>query len=246
LVVEKVILGIVQALTEFLPVSSSGHLVLLKHLFGLEFKGAFYETFLHTATFLSVIFVLRDRIFNLDNLKRYIPLSMVGILPLFPAVFFLRELEGTFENPKILPFTFLITSLFLFLTLFFKGGKEGANFKNSLIMGLAQALALLPGVSRSGSTISTGLFLGMDREEAFILSFWIFLPASIGAFILESRHIEGVNLGIGDAFVWLITFVVGIFALKVLRRALLGRYFWAFSLYTLFLSLLSFFLFFTL
>ncbi|MFZ8834927.1 MAG: undecaprenyl-diphosphate phosphatase, partial [Candidatus Caldipriscus sp.] len=150
----------------------------------------------------------------------------------------------TFENPKILPFTFLITSLFLFLTLFFKGGKEGANFKNSLIMGLAQALALLPGVSRSGSTISTGLFLGMDREEAFILSFWIFLPASIGAFILESMHIEGVNLGIEDVFVWLITFVVGVFTLKVLRKALLGRYFWAFSLYTLFLSLLSFFLFF--
>jgi undecaprenyl pyrophosphate phosphatase UppP len=84
----------------------------------------------------------------------------------------------------------------------------------------------------------------MDREEAFILSFWIFLPASIGAFILESMHIEGVNLGIEDVFIWLITFVVGVLALKVLRKALLGRYFWAFSLYTLFLSLLSFFLFF--
>lgn len=243
MVVEKIVLGIVQALTEFLPVSSSGHLVLLKHVFGLEFKGAFYETFLHTATFLSVIFVLRDKIFNFGNLKRFAPVSIVGILPLLPAVFFLKELEESFENPKVLPLTFLVTSLFLFLTFFFKGGKDGANFKNSLIMGFAQALALLPGISRSGSTISTGLFLKMDREEAFTLSFWIFLPASVGSFILESRHIKDVDLGVEDIFVWLITFTVGIFALKALKRVLLGRFFWVFSIYTLFLSILSFFLF---
>ena len=240
---EKLVLGIVQALTEFLPISSSGHLVLLKHIFGLEFKGALYETFLHTATFFSVIFVLRDKIFKIENLKAYLPLSLVGILPLFPMAFFLNELERSFENPKILPFTFLITSLFLFLTRFFEGGRERANLKISLIMGFAQALALLPGVSRSGSTISTGLFLRMDKDEAFTLSFWMFLPASLGAFILESRHLEDVKLQIEDALVWIITFLVGIFALKVLRRALLGRYFWAFSVYTLILSILSFLLF---
>ncbi len=244
MVVEKLVLGIVQALTEFLPVSSSGHLVLIKHIFGLEFKGAFYETFLHTATFLSVIFVLRDKIFKVENIKKYLPLSIVGTLPLLPAVFFLREIEETFENPRFLPFTFLLTSLILFLTVFFRGGTEKANFKSSFIMGVAQVLALLPGVSRSASTISTGLFLRMDKEEAFTLSFWMFLPANFGAFVLESRHLgSGVIIKIEDVLVWIITFIVGVFAMKVLRKVLLGRYFWAFSIYTFALSIFSFFFF---
>lgn len=243
MVIERIILGLVQGITEFLPVSSSGHLVFLKHFFGLEFKGAFYETFLHTATFLSVVFVLREKIFNLKNFKKYFPLSVVATIPLLPTVLVIKPLEENFNNPKILVFTFLITSVFLFLTLFAPKGNEKPNLKNSIIMGIFQTMALLPGVSRSGITISSGIFLKMEPEEAFNLSFWIFLPASLGAFVLESRHIYKINLNFYDFIVWIITFIVGVISLKLLKRVLLGKFFWVFSFYTFFLALLSFLLF---
>ncbi|MEO0168901.1 MAG: undecaprenyl-diphosphate phosphatase [candidate division WOR-3 bacterium] len=243
MVVEKIILGIVQGITEFLPVSSSGHLVFLKHIFGLEFKGAFYETFLHTATFLSVVFVLRDKIFNPQNFRKYFPLSVVATIPLIPTAFIIKPLEDTFNNPKILAFTFLITGVFLFLTLFAPEGNEKPNLKNSIIMGIFQTMALLPGISRSGITISSGIFSKMEPEEAFNLSFWIFLPASLGAFVLESRYIKEISLNIYDFIVWIITFLVGVISLKILRRVLLGKFFWVFSVYTLFLSILSFLIF---
>ncbi len=238
---EKLVLGIVQGITEFLPVSSSGHLVLLRHLFGIEGKGAFYEVFLHSATFLSVVVVLRGKIFNRRHFYRYFKLSLIATLPLFLVVPFADSVEATFENPRLLPLTFLLTSLFLFSTYFVrhKGGRKATGL-DTLIMGIFQTLALLPGVSRSGTTITVGLHRRLDPDEAFTLSFWMFLPAALGSFVLEIRKVNEVTLTPLDVFVWIITFVVGVISLILLRKILIARgKFWIFGLYTLAVALLS-------
>lgn len=243
MVIEKVILGVVQGITEFLPISSSGHLVLLKHIFGLEYKGAFYETFLHTATFLSVIAVLYKEVFLWENFKRYFPLSVVATLPLIPMVFLLKTIESTFQNPKVLPLTFLITTLVLFITRFFPSKNKNPTILTSLFMGLFQVVSLLPGVSRSGMTISAGIFAGLKMEEAFNLSFWMFLLASLGAFAIELKDVGEFSLTFVDLIVWFITFITGVISLYVLKRIVISRHFWMFSIYTLVMSLISFLIF---
>ena len=238
---EKLVLGVVQGITEFLPVSSSGHLVLLKHLFGLKEQGAFYEVFLHTATFLSVIVVLRGKIFNLRAFLRYGWLSAIATLPLFVVVPFAHTVESAFGNPKLLPITFSITAAFLLSTYFVRvPGKRRAGWKDALLMGLVQVLALLPGVSRSGTTISAGLHRGLDPEEAFSLSFWMFLPAALGSFVLEATRVKGISLTPWDGVVWISTFAVGVVSLVFLRRVLTAHgKFWVFGLYTLAVAILS-------
>ncbi len=234
-------MGVVQGITEFLPVSSSGHLVLLRHLFGIEGQGAFYEVFLHTATFLSVVVVLRGKIFNLKSLWRYGWLSVVATLPLFAVVPLADFVESTFNRPSLLPITFSLTALFLLSTHFVRipGGRE-AGWKDALMMGIVQVLALFPGVSRSGVTISTGLHRGLDPDEAFSLSFWMFLPAALGSFVLEATRIKEVSLTAWDGVVWITTFAVGVGSLLLLRRILVSRgKFWMFGLYVLGMALLS-------
>ncbi len=243
MVIEKLILGVVQGITEFLPISSSGHLVLLKHIFGLEYKGAYYETFLHTATFFSVIAVLYREVFLWKNFKRYFPLSVIATLPLIPTVLLVKTIERTFENPKILPLTFLITSIILFITKFFPSKNKNPTVLTSLFMGLFQVISLFPGVSRSGITISAGIFVGLKMEEAFNLSFWMFLPASLGAFLIEFKDVGNFNLTSADVIVWFITFITGVISLYALKRILISRYFWIFSIYTLAISILSFLIF---
>jgi len=107
-------------------------------------------------------------------------------------------------------------------------------------MGIFQTLALLPGVSRSGTTITAGLHRRLDPDEAFTLSFWMFLPAALGSFVLEIRKVNEVSLTPFDALVWMITFIVGVVSLILLRKILIMRgKFWIFGLYTLAVALLS-------
>ncbi len=236
---EKLLLAAVQGITEFLPVSSSGHLVFLRHLMGVRAEGAFYEVFLHSATFLSVVFVLREEIFDRRKFIRYFKLSLIASLPLFILAPFKDILESTFENPSLLPLTFFITSLFLLSTPLAHPRRDRAGPLEALVMGVAQSLALLPGVSRSGTTISTGLHRGLKPEEAFTLSFWMFLPAALGSFILETPEVRAFDLSYADALAWFVAFSVGVLSLKLLKRILLGRFFWIFGIYTLAMALTS-------
>ena len=240
---EKLLLGIVQGITEFLPVSSSGHLVLLRHLLGIGGKGAFYEVFLHSATFVAVVIVLRDRIFNRSAFWRYLWLSAVATLPLFFVVPFADTVESTFENPKVLPFTFGATALVLLSTYLVRPGGRRAKWYDALVMGLAQVLALLPGISRSGTTITVGLHRRLDPDEAFSLSFWMFLPAALGSFALELRKVGDVALTPWDGVVWLVTLAVGVGSLALLRKFVSKGKFWVFGIYALAIAILSAFLF---
>jgi undecaprenyl-diphosphatase len=238
---QSLILSAIQGLTEFLPVSSSGHLNLFQHFFGLT-PSLPFDVLLNTATFFSVLFIFRYQIkFFIDNLGKIIiaslPAGLIGAL-------FKPSLETIFANFSYLPYFFLVTSFLLLVSRFLKSANNSLSYKRALLIGFFQAMAILPGVSRAGSTIFAGLFLGLSPATAFNFSFALFIPASLGALILSLNDIGQIGLSFPVIISSLVTtFVVGVFALKLLRRFVVGRRLWPFGFYTLILSLVLFFMF---
>jgi undecaprenyl-diphosphatase len=196
--IEALILGLLQGLTEFLPVSSSGHLELGGALFGLEDPHNFFtfNIVVHGATFMSVVIVFRKDIaslvlnffrfqwnaemkFTLLLLASAIPTAIVGL-------FFEDQIEHVFEGRVIfVGLMLLVTATLLFLTRFAPEKKEDISLKTALVIGLAQTLAILPGISRSGATISTALFFGIDKGKAIRFSFLMVLIPIFGANFLK-------------------------------------------------------------
>jgi len=191
--IEAIILGLIQGLTEFLPVSSSGHLELGKAILGVEAeKSLIFTVVVHGATVLSTIVVFHKDIINLFKglfafkwneethyiLKIFVSMIPVGIV----AVFFAEEIESFFTgNILLVGSMLLITAGLLSFTYFFKSKDKKISILDAFIIGIAQALAVLPGISRSGSTISTGLILGNKRNLVAKFSFLMVLIPIIGA-----------------------------------------------------------------
>jgi len=194
--IEALILGLLQGLTEFLPVSSSGHLEIGSAIFGLQEENLTFSIIVHGATFLSVIVVFRNDILNLitgllkfewNDETKFILLLIISALPVgIVGVLFKSQIESLFEgNILLVGSMLLITSMLLLLTNFAPNKKKDITLKSSIIIGLAQTIAILPGISRSGATISTALYLGIDREKATRFSFLMVLIPIFGASFLE-------------------------------------------------------------
>ncbi len=238
--IQSMFLGIIQAITEFLPISSSGHLNLTQYLFRLT-PSLTFDIFLNTATLLSVLFFFQKKInYFIQNLKYIIvasiPAGLVG-------AFFKDQIETIFSNLNLLPYFFLVTSVLVFSTKFFSIKDKKLNYKKALIIGFFQSLAILPGVSRSGSTIFAGLLLGLSPISAFNFSFSLFIPASFGALILEIKDMSSSGiLNIQNLLSFILTFIVGLITLKFLQKIIIENKFWIFSIYTTILSILLFFL----
>ena len=198
--------GLVQGLTEFLPVSSSGHLVLVQALFGsgVETNYMLFNVLLHFGTLLSVIvafwkdikelFVeffgwIRDGFkINGHPYRRFIVMLLITLIPMFIILPFESKLEAAFSSPLLVGLMLLITAALLFLSE--KAPKkhkaeQNASWLDALIVGIGQMFAVLPGLSRSGTTICTGLFRGFSREFAVRFAFILSLPVVLGANILE-------------------------------------------------------------
>ncbi len=225
-----VILGIVQGITEWLPVSSSAHLVMMQ-LAGITADVLFYAG-VHIGTLLAVLIFLRKEIsemlkciFRLDfssSYGRMIPLVIIGTLPAaFFGLFFRDFFESLFYSTLAAGIGLLITGCILYAS-GRKPGSKDMGWKDSLLIGLAQAAAIVPGVSRSGSTIGTALAMGIDREKAARFSFLLSIPAIAGAFLLESGFTPVVS---GALIAGMATsFVVGYISLKFLMKVLMkGR-----------------------
>jgi undecaprenyl-diphosphatase len=201
---QALLFGALQGVTEFLPVSSSGHLVVLKVLFGLEEVPVLFDVLLHIATLIVVCFVFREKIGELlGGLGRFIlrknrpddkvllRLSAVllaatvctGVLGLL-----IKDL-GIEEYPKAVSALFIATGTMLFLSRRAGGikGYSDLGLKEGIITGLAQGIGVLPGISRSGITISAALFSGLGRKEAGEFSFLLFIPAALGALLLSLK-----------------------------------------------------------
>ena len=248
-----ILLGLVQGLTEFLPVSSSGHLVFLDKVFGVETGNfLFVSILLHVATLISVIILYYKQIWQLikhpfskDTLKivlATIPTVMVVVI--FKA-FFEKSFDGGY-----LSICFMITAILLMLTYFktkspkYKPGKE-ETYKSAFVVGLVQGIAVLPGISRSGSTISANVLMGTDSEKATSFSFILSIPIIICSLLYEvySCIKSGAQFFIGSYINLVIAFIIallsGIFAIKIMKKfAKTGKYYY-FSIYLVIISIIS-------
>jgi len=206
---EALILGLIQGLTEFLPVSSSGHLEIGKVLLNIEVQESLSFTVLvHFATVLSTITVFFQDIkklfaglfqFKWNEETRYVSKILVSMIPvLIVGVLFREEVESLFTgNLVLVGGALLITALLLISTQLVKPGKKKIPFLDAFIMGLAQAMATIPGISRSGATISTGLLLKNGRSEVAQFSFLMVLLPIIGAALLDILSMSSSSTEVG-------------------------------------------------
>lgn len=231
---EALILGIVQGLTEFLPVSSSGHLELVKALFNSDIdpdKSLMFTVVVHFATALSTVVVFRKDVAEIlrglvafknneeFNFSLKIVLSMIPAA--FVGVFFNDAIEAMFDQQVLLVGAMLtITALLLLLADRAKRTEKNVSYSNALIIGIAQAIAILPGISRSGATISTSVLLGIDRTRAARFSFLMVVPLIFGKIakdLLSGKEALALS---GSGLIYIVgfaaAFVTGLFACKLM------------------------------
>jgi undecaprenyl-diphosphatase len=206
---EALLLGIVQGATEFLPVSSSGHLVIAQELLGVSEQGVVFEVAVHVATLVSILAVYRFRVGELavgalrrdEAALRYVGLLVVATLPAaFVGLLFEDAIEALFENPLAPGVALLVTGLILWSSRRALPSARGAvpTWGAALLIGVAQAFALVPGISRSGSTVVAALWLGVAPREAAAFSFLMAVPAIAGAAVLQFGEL-GLSGGPGTA-----------------------------------------------
>ncbi|MCE5346129.1 MAG: undecaprenyl-diphosphate phosphatase [Bacteroidales bacterium] len=215
---EAFVLGLIQGLTEFLPVSSSGHLELGKYLFGINNETNFYfSVAVHGATVLSTILVLWKEIrdlfkgffkFRLNEETEYVFKIFISMIPVGITGFFLNDIiEGYFAGNMIsLGIQFIITAVLLLMPLFIKPKERQIGYIDSFIIGIAQAIAVLPAISRSGATIATGMMLGNKKSDIAKFSFLMVLIPIIGANLVEMKSGDFSTEGT-SVFIILIGFV---------------------------------------
>lgn len=242
---ESTVLGLVQGLTEFLPVSSSGHLVMAETFMGVPTPGVFVEVALHLATLLSVVIVYRQRLAGLASglLKRdrealrYVGLLLLASVPAgLVGVIFKSKIEQAFDMPALTGVLLILTGTFLWSTRRVRNdrGDDRITWGLALVMGAAQAFAILPGISRSGATITAGLWGRVSGEAAAEFSFLMSIVAITGAVVLQAGEI---GASIGEVGVvplltgFLVALISGIVAIRSLVWLLRRQSFYAFAYY---------------
>jgi len=235
-VIEAFVLGLIQGLTEFLPVSSSGHLEIAQALFGIKGGNNLkFDLVLHSATVLSTLIVFRKEItelflglfkFKWDDNNKYISMLVLSAIPAAIAgVLFEKEIESMFTGKLIFVGSMLLlTALLLSIANYARKGTRKIGFIDSLIIGIAQMIAIIPGISRSGATIATGLIIGNDKSNLAKFSFLMVMIPILGAISLklisgdlattESVGILPILVGFATAFIsgllackWMISIV---------------------------------------
>lgn len=260
---ESIILGIVQGLTEFLPISSSGHIEVAKFFMDKFYKPIDIENnieftlFLHLGTVLSTIVAFRKDIvkiitglfFSNKELtsRPYVGMILLSLLPLIPMYFLKDTVEELGGNIVFVGFMLLITGVILGLTQI-KPANESTTIgpKQSILIGLAQAVAVIPGISRSGSTIATALLLGVSKTEAARFSFLMVLPAIIGGAILDIPDAEFIANGSSDLLPlylvgFMAAFITGLFACNIMIALVKKQQLIPFSVYCLIIGLVCIF-----
>ncbi|MFC1686100.1 undecaprenyl-diphosphate phosphatase [Nanoarchaeota archaeon] len=245
-VFQAIILSVVQSITEWLPVSSSGHLALMQHFFG--FQNLTFDVYLHFASILAVIYVFRSDIIKLLDLRklenqRYAAYLIIAVIPIaIVGLTFRDAIESVFSNMVSLGIFFLISGAIVFSTKFVKEKKEKkrkVGLMESITIGLFQALAILPGISRSGATISAGLFSGLKKEQVIKFSFLLAIPTVLGASVLEARNMAFSGLDLQVLLIsFIVTFLVSILAIKLLLKIIRKQGFHWFGVYNILVGLL--------
>lgn len=250
--ISLVLLGILQGLTEFLPVSSSGHLVIAQSFIpGFHQPGVLFDVSLHLGTLAAVLVYFRRDLTDMASsllflhnpayasARRLLWLLIVGSIPTaLIGLLFRNEFEQLFSDVQMAGWMFMVSGVLLFATDRVRRGErelQGMHVLDALIVGLAQGLAILPAISRSGATIAAGVFMGLERGLALRYSFLLSIPAIIGAFVLEAithaaewaQSIDVVGYGAG----MVAAFLVGYWSIAVLLKMLRSRQFSLFAYY---------------
>ncbi|MFH1854730.1 MAG: undecaprenyl-diphosphate phosphatase [Candidatus Omnitrophota bacterium] len=231
--IEAVISGIVQGVTEFLPVSSSGHLVILHKLIGLKDPQLTFDIFLHLGTLTAVFVVFSKDIVSLFTTKKKIGFYIL-VASVATAVFvfiFSKTAMAAFRNGKLVGAMLILTGVWLILGSFVRFGTSGLTGFKSFLIGLAQGVASIPGISRSGATISTALFLGVEPRSAARFSFLLSIPAIIGAFLFKVKEGGFSGFNVSYIFGFFTSCIIGILSLKLLLRLLERDRFYFFGFY---------------
>jgi undecaprenyl-diphosphatase len=240
---ESILLGFVQGATEFLPVSSSGHLVIVQALLAVDSPGIVFEVAVHLATLLSIVVAYRTRLSELGRQAlardpgalRYMGLVILASVPAgIVGVLAKDQVEALFESPVVPGIGLLLTGVLLWSTRAALPRATGSvsSWKIALAIGVAQALAITPGVSRSGTTIVAALWLGVEAREAAAFSFMMALPAIAGAAVLQIPELGGASLDWGVILAGsVVAGVVGVGAIWALVILLERRAFHAFAPY---------------
>ena len=235
---QSILLGVVQGLTEFLPISSSAHLVLGKFFLGIKMDNITFEIFVHFGTLLAVVTLLWREIvillngvkcvlllrFNSENKNEKTGLQLLGLvmLGILPAgilgVIFKDTFEEAFSHPVFVCSALVVTGLLLMATRFSKETQPDVSYGKALLIGFSQVAAIFPGISRSGTTISTAMLLGINRVQAARFSFLLAVPLIFGATLLQVVDLWGhvpaqkelINIGLGTVA----AYISGLFAIK--------------------------------
>jgi len=249
-ILDSILLGILQGFTEFLPISSSGHLVLAEYLLGVSTPGLVFEVTVHLGSLISILIVfwqdIKEILLSLhDRSTRHLILVLVvGTIPaVLVGLLFKDWFAAAFDNIALVGATLMLTGIILISTRFAKSKNAELTYFNGLIIGIAQSLAITPGISRSGSTIAAGLILGISSKDAARFSFLLAIPAIVGAGLLTGLEIvstANANIfSIENISAFFTSLVVGVFALKWLLKTLkTGKFHW-FGIYCLSIGLIT-------
>lgn len=232
---KSVILGLVQGLSEFLPISSSGHLVIFEHILDFHDEGIAFEVFVHFGTLLSIFIAFRKELAKMiiapfsvwiykstdPEIKEYLRWDIYVIIATIPAgvigLAFKDQIEAAFSSVILVYCMLAVTGLIMTLTPKFKNRGLPFKISNTFIIGVAQAFAILPGISRSGSTIFAGLVQGIDREKVAPFSFIMSVPAVFGAVLLKVKDLAEVGIDMSALTNYivgtLVAFISGYFAI---------------------------------
>ncbi|NCC70115.1 undecaprenyl-diphosphate phosphatase [bacterium] len=246
------ILGIVQGITEWLPVSSSGHLTIIEYLFGIK-ETLSFNIALHFASVLVIFIVLWKDIKKLiigvlkrdqESLKMFLYYFLASIPAAIFGILLKDYLELVNQNLFLIGIFLIITSFVLFITKYSKQDNKKINIKNSIFIGIAQAFAILPGISRSGMTVSMGLGRGINREEIAKFSFILAIPAILGAAVLDLKNLQAIQNIEAVILGMIVCLIIGILSLKFLLNLIKKNGLYKFSPYCLILGILSIIIFF--
>jgi len=241
-VLEALILGIVQGITEFLPISSSGHLMLVENIFDINSGGLFFNVLLHFASLIAVIIIFwKDIIIILKNpFGKQMQAIILATIPTIILALLVNYLFDEFALTAFLGFGFLISAFVISITTILKKKQplvlyNSVDNKRGFIIGLVQGFAVFPGISRSGSTICAGLLQGIEREECARFSFVISIPVIIGGMFFEL--VDGLRSGFGNINAlacivgFIASFIVALFTIKLMMKIVKKGNWWYFSIY---------------
>lgn len=261
--IKYIILGIIQGITEPLPVSSSGHIFLFKNLFDTELFNTFnFEIISNFGSFLAILFIFRKDIINLiksffsyifiskkraenKNGFMYVIKMIISTIPVgISGILFNDYLESNYTSLKMLAIAFLFTSLMLYIVRNIKGDKDSFNitFKDAIIIGLFQAITIIPGISRSGTVLVACLICKLKREDALKYTFMLYFPVSLGTMLLKAPDLINTPSTLLLPYLcgMIAALVITYFSYKWLSNIVKNGKLWKFSIYCICLALFIF------